>query len=87
MGIAGSIVVYIVVWWLVFFTVLPWGVRSQRESGDEVEGTEPGAPVKPGLGRKALITSVIAAVIWVAIYVAVRAGMFDFYPDDWTPAE
>ncbi len=86
MGITGSIVVYVVVWWLVFFAVLPWGVRSQRESGEEVHGTEPGAPVKPDLGRKALITSIIAALIWAAIFVALRAGMFDFYPEDWTPA-
>lgn len=86
MGIPGSIVAYVVVWWLVFFAVLPWGVRSQRESGDEVSGTEPGAPVKPDLGRKALITSVIAAAIWLVIFLIVRAGVFDFYPETWSGA-
>lgn len=83
MGIPGSIVVYVVVWWLVFFAVLPWGVRSQRESGDEVGGTEPGAPVNPRLGRKALITSLIAAAIWLVIFLAAQAGVFDIYPEDW----
>ncbi|MFP3942416.1 MAG: DUF1467 family protein [Alphaproteobacteria bacterium] len=86
MGVTGSIVIYVVVWWLVFFAVLPWGVRSQRESGEEIEGTEPGAPVKPDLGRKALITSLIAAAIWVVIFAVVNAGVFEFYPEDWSGA-
>jgi predicted secreted protein len=81
MGVTGSIVVYVVVWWLVFFAVLPWGVRSHRESGEDSGGVEPGAPVNPGLARKAAVTSIIAAVIWAAIFLAVRMGVFDFYPE------
>ena len=40
--------IYFVIWWIVLFAVLPWGVRSQHESGDSAPGTDPGAPAMPG---------------------------------------
>ena len=64
MNIASALAVYFVIWWTVLFAVLPFGVRSQSETGDVTEGTEPGAPALPGLGRKAAITSLIAAVVF-----------------------
>ena len=36
--------IYFIVWWLVFFTVLPFGIRSEEEHVDVVLGTDPGAP-------------------------------------------
>ena len=33
-----------------------------------VEGTEPGAPILPGLLKKAAITSVIAAIIFAFVW-------------------
>lgn len=68
MTIAAALAVYFVIWWVVLFAVLPFGVHSQVEAGDVTEGTEPGAPVLPGLLRKAWITSVIAAVIFVLVW-------------------
>ncbi|WP_282608201.1 DUF1467 family protein [Pelagibius sp. Alg239-R121] len=70
-----GILVYVIVWWVVLFMVLPWGVR--REENPE-EGHEAGAPVNPMLGRKVLITSGIAAVIWGAVYVAIEKGLLPF---------
>lgn len=63
MGIGTYIAIYFIVWWTVIFAVLPFGVRSQHEDGAIDDGTEPGAPLRPLLLRKALITTVIAAVI------------------------
>ena len=63
MTVAGGLAVYFVIWWTVLFAVLPFGVRSQAETGEVTQGTEPGAPVLPGLLRKAAITSVIAAIV------------------------
>jgi predicted secreted protein len=75
MGIFSSIVVFVCVWWVVLFTVLPWGVRSQQESGDVEAGTEPGAPVRHGLGRKMAITTGIAVVIWLIFFVVINTGI------------
>jgi len=63
MGIGTYIAIYFIVWWTVIFAVLPFGVRSQHEDGAVEDGTEPGAPSRPLLLRKALVTTVIAAVI------------------------
>ncbi len=68
MSIASALAVYFIIWWTVLFAVLPFGVRSQHEAGAIVEGTEPGAPVLPGLLRKAAITSLIAAVIFAFVW-------------------
>ncbi|TQV79113.1 DUF1467 family protein [Denitrobaculum tricleocarpae] len=64
-----GILVYIIVWWVMLFAVLPWGVRKVE---NPEEGHEVGAPANPMLGRKALITTGLAAVVWVAIYFALE---------------
>ena len=53
MGIGTFIAVYFLIWWLVLFTVLPWGARSQRESGEVAAGTDPGAPANHRVWRVA----------------------------------
>jgi len=77
MGWVSGILVYCVVWWLVIFMVLPWGVKPP-------ENPEPGhatsAPDRPMLWRKAAITSVISAVVWVFIYLAIENSWVSFRP-------
>jgi predicted secreted protein len=63
--------IYFIVWWLVLFAVLPWGIRSQHETGDVVPGSDPGAPMIPRLARKLILTTVISLGVFVlgtAIY-------------------
>lgn len=69
MTVTGGLAVYFVIWWVVLFVVLPFGVRSQSESGEVARGTEPGAPVVPGLVRKALITTVLAAAVFALVWI------------------
>ncbi len=68
MNIASFIVVFVILWWVVFFVTLPWGVRRAEEVE---EGNDPGAPANPRLWLKAGITTVIAilltAVAWWVI--------------------
>jgi predicted secreted protein len=62
MGIGTGIAIYFLIWWIVLFAVLPWGVRPQ---GDEaVPGSDPGAPHVAGVGMKLLWTTVVSAVIF-----------------------
>jgi predicted secreted protein len=64
MQIGSLIAVYFVVWWLTFVAVLPIGSHSHHETGAEiVAGSDPGAPVKPRLVMKGLITTVLAAAL------------------------
>ena len=65
-GVMTQIFMFLVIWWLTLFVVLPWGVR-RSESPDA--GHDPGAPGNPMLLKKALITTLIAAAIWGAAFV------------------
>ena len=65
------IAVFFLIWWVVLFAVLPWGIHSQQEGGDIAPGTDPGAPVLPKLGRKLLWTTLVAGVVFAAFYVVV----------------
>lgn len=79
MNIGGAIVIYVIVWWVVFFAVLPWGVTSRWEAEDDgVKGAEPGAPTTPDLKRKAILTSIIALVIWAIIAAIILSGVINF---------
>lgn len=71
--------IYFIIWWLVLFAVLPFGVRSQHEEGDIVAGTDPGAPAIPALKIKAMWTTVVATIVFVAFYWAyvTKAIAFD----------
>lgn len=66
-----ALAIYVTIWWIVLFAVLPLGVRSAEEAGEErPEGTDPGAPVAPQLAKKAAITTVIAAIVFGLVAVA-----------------
>lgn len=77
MSTAGWIVTFVVVWWLVFFTTLPFGVRPQDEP---VPGSEPGAPERPHLWIKALVATVVALAVTYAIDRVVAAGLISLRP-------
>jgi predicted secreted protein len=65
-----ALAIYVTIWWIVLFGVLPLGVRSAEEAGEErPEGADPGAPVAPQLLKKAAITTVIAAIVFVFVVI------------------
>jgi predicted secreted protein len=65
-----AIAVFFTIWWIVLFAVLPIGVKSPHEAGqtDLPRGADPGAPVEPMLGRKALWTTLISAALFAGLY-------------------
>lgn len=80
MGLVNGIVLFIVLWWVVFFMALPFGVQSDEEAGQEtLAGTVSSAPVKPKLGLKALITTAIAGTAWGGIWWALDSGLISIY--------
>jgi predicted secreted protein len=75
--ISTAFAIYFVIWWVTLFLTLPFGVRSQHEDGEGAPGTDPGAPVVPGLRRKLVWTTVISAVIFALSWLAYNAGLFN----------
>ncbi|MFM8680113.1 MAG: DUF1467 family protein [Alphaproteobacteria bacterium] len=75
MGWATGIAIYITMWWVVIFAVLPFGARPPERIG---KGHASGAPESPRLVPKMLATPAISAVLWLALELAVRAELFSF---------
>jgi len=67
-----ALAIFFTTWFIVLFAVLPFGVRSQHEAGDMVEGTDPGAPVAPKLWWKALWTTVVTAIVFGLIVLLAK---------------
>ena len=78
MGITGSIIVYVLIWWIIFFSVLPLGIKSNKEKFKEtIEGIDPGAPINPRIGKKFLITTIITSIIFIVIYYLVEFDLLN----------
>jgi predicted secreted protein len=57
-----ALAIYFLIWWVVLFAVLPWGVRAQGTEG--APGTDPGAPAVPRLRAKLVWTTLVSTVIF-----------------------
>jgi predicted secreted protein len=72
--ISTALAIYFVLWWVMLFVTLPFGVRSQHEEGVGAPGTDPGAPILTGMGRKLIWTTVLSAVVFGIGMAAYHAG-------------
>jgi predicted secreted protein len=76
MGWVTGIAVYILVWWVSLFTVLPLGANR---SADPLPGTVESAPDNPRLLFKFAVTTGIATVLWLVIYALVKSDLISFH--------
>jgi predicted secreted protein len=72
--ISTGFAIYFVLWWIVLFVTLPFGVRSQHEDGGGAPGTDPGAPIMSRMGAKLIWTTVLTTAIFAAAMLAYHAG-------------
>ena len=78
MGVTGSIIVYVMLWWIIFFSVLPIGIQSNKEVFKEkIEGMDPGAPKNPKIAKKFFITTLITTIIFLVIYYLVEVELLN----------
>ena len=78
MGLTGSIIVYVIIWWIVFFSILPIGIQSNKEAFKErLEWFDPGAPKNPNIAKKFLTTTIITSILFIVIYYLVNNGFFN----------
>ena len=74
MSIPSAMVLYCVIWAILFFMINPLWQTSQAEDGEVVPGTPASAPVDAMLGKKAIITTVIATVLFALAYSTIEFG-------------
>jgi len=68
---------YAIIWWLVIFMVLPWGLR-RIDPEDLGEMDDPGAPQNPPMVFKIAITTVLAGIIYGLVYLVIVSGVISF---------
>ena len=69
--------IYIILWWIAFFLLLPVGVRNHDEAGVETPaGVERAAPARPMLWIKVVWAAGLAFVFWLLVYGAISIDLF-----------
>jgi len=72
MSLVFAFAVYFIVWWIVLFAILPFGVRTSEEAGEEsTPGFAESAPHHPRLLPKMIATTVISAIVFAGIYAII----------------
>jgi len=74
MSIMSALVLFAVIWFMVFFVVLPLRLTTQGEAGRVVPGTPSSAPEGLRMWRKARITTLWAFALWVVIGGTILSG-------------
>ena len=76
MSVFTGIILYLMLYWLSIFMVLPWGNKPP----ENVElGHSTGAPANPRLKQKFIITAFIAAALWLTVFTLIKMDVIDFY--------
>ena len=70
MNVTGLAIIYIIIWWVVFFAILPIDVN--RAKIIKVEGEDPGSPENPKMFKKFLYCTGITSVIFSIIYLLIK---------------
>lgn len=73
--------IFIVLWWVVLFTVLPYGLKTQDEDADVTLGTVPSAPRNIRHVVMAMVWTTVISVVVFAAFLAVTT-YFDVGLDD-----
>lgn len=76
MTIFTGIILYMMIYWLAIFAVLPFGNRpSQSVSVGNVHS----APENANMKRKFIVTGIVAAILWFVVFAMIHFGVIDFY--------
>ena len=70
MSITGLAIIYIIIWWIVFFAILP--IDVDRKKLIKIEGEDPGSPENPKIIKKFIYCTVITTILFVIIYLLMK---------------
>jgi predicted secreted protein len=71
-----GMVLFVVIWWTALFAVLPIGTKPVVRP-DDVSGWR-GAPERPRLLMKVVVTTVVTCVLWTGSYLLIRSDYVSF---------
>ncbi len=70
MSLTGSLIIYVLIWWIVFFALLPIDVN--REKKQNIIGIDAGAPENPKIIKKFIYSTLITSIIFIVIFLLVK---------------
>ena len=70
MSYTGLAIIYIIIWLIIFFAILPIDVNRQKIV--KIEGEDPGSPENPKILKKFLYCTGITTIIFIIIYLLMK---------------
>ncbi len=70
MSITGSLIIFVLIWWIIFFSLLP--IDVDRKHKEMVEGIDKGSPENPKIIKKIIYTTIITSIIFIGIFMLVK---------------
>ena len=70
MSVTGLAIIYIIIWWIVFFSILP--IDVDRKKSIKIEGEDLGSPENPKMFKKFLYCTVITTILFTMIYLLMK---------------
>ena len=70
MSITGLAIIYIIIWWIVFFVILPLDVN--RKKTHKIDGEDAGSPENPKMYKKFIYCTGITSIIFIIIYLLIK---------------
>ena len=70
MSITGLAIIYIIIWWIIFFAILP--IDVERKKLIKIEGEDPGSPEDPKMIKKFIYCTGISTILFIIIYLLMK---------------
>ena len=70
MSATGLVIIFIIIWWIVFFTILPIDVNRQKFT--KIDGEDTGSPENPKMLKKFFYCTGITSLIFIIIYILIK---------------
>ena len=70
MSITGSLIIFVLIWWIIFFSLLP--IDVDRKHKEMVEGADKGSPENPKIIKKIIYTTIITSIIFIGLFMLVK---------------
>ena len=70
MSPTGLAIIYIIIWWIVFFAILP--IDVERKKLIKIDGEDPGSPENPKMLKKFIFCTVITTILFIIIYLLMK---------------
>ena len=70
MSLTGLAIIYIIIWWIIFFAILPIDVNRSKTA--KIDGEDSGSPENPKMIKKFLYCTGISTVIFSLIFLLIK---------------